>query len=334
MSELKLLYAQGMENHAELIEFNGELTALSVHVHNSITGTEDFKEVLGTLGNGMGTLGSGLLTTVGWVGGKTVSAFANVLGGAGKLLTRAFADNDVLIKKIVQQFSRADEHQIKFSKDKVKLLTSDGEAEDLSKDMDTLIHTLEAIDKHGKDLLHFLDARMGILRELRNVSSTEDIYKVIDKYEALKYPVLSFAHHDGEIYRSEILPGSKVMEYHVRDHKYLMNGDGPEGSAESITMSKSEVNALLVKLDKVNNMHKRFKNTFDSYLSFIKSWGEMVKAVEGNMSKLEKVSKSAQNDAERLLGGDSGALAFYSGFTPRVISYTDRYIHGVLGVFV
>jgi hypothetical protein len=60
----------------------------------------------------------------------------------------------------------------------------------------------------------------------------------------------------------------------------------------------------------------------------------MVKTVESNMSKLERVSKSAQNDAEKLLGGEPAALAFYSGFTPRVISYTDRYIHGVLGVFV
>ena len=334
MSELKWLYVQGMETHQELVEFNRQLEKLHVLVHDSVTGNEAYQEVLGTLVNGMGSLGTGVLTTVGWVGGKTVTAFAKVLGGAGNLLSKAFADNDVLIRKILQQFSRADEHKISFSKEKVKMLTSDGEAKELSKDMDTLIQTLELIDKYGKDLLTFLDARMGVLRDLRNVKTTEDIYKVIDKHDALKYPVLEFHKHDGGIYRSEHLPGGMVFEYEVDKHKYLMSGDGPEGSAEVVDMSKSEVSALLVKLDKVNNMHKRFKTTFDNYLTFIKEWGDMVKAVESNLSRLEKVSKSAQNDAEKLLGGEPAALAFYSGFTPRVISYTDRYIHGVLGVFV
>ena len=134
MSELKLLYAQGMENHADMAYELHELTRLAVHVQNAVTGNEGYQEVLGTLGEGMGTLGGGLLTTVGWVGGKTVGAFATVLGGAGKLLIRAFSDNDVLIKKIIQQFSRSEEHEIKFSKDKVKQLTSDGEIGDLSKD--------------------------------------------------------------------------------------------------------------------------------------------------------------------------------------------------------
>lgn len=336
MSELKWLHVQGLENHNELVEFTTELQKLSVHVNNAITGTEGYQEVLGTLGHGMGSLGSGLLTTVGWVGGKTVGIFANVLGGAGNLLSKAFSDNDVLIKKVVQQFSRAEEHEVSFSKANVNLLTADGNLDDLNKDMDNLIHTLELIDKHSKELHTYLDARMGVLRGLRGIDNTEQVYALIDKHDAIKYPVLDFSHHmrDGA-YQSDVLPGGKVLEFYEPPQvKYLMNGDTPDGASANLSMSKSEVSALLTKLDKVNGMHKRFKAAYEDYLNFIKSWGDMVRSVEGNMSKLDKVSKSALKDAEKLLGGEPTALAFYSGFTPRVISYTDRYIHGVLGVFV
>jgi len=334
MSELKQLYIQGMETHLELLEFNNGLQKLHVAVHEAVTGNEALTEVLGTLVNGMGSLGGGLLTTVGWVGGKTVSAFANVLGGAGNLLSKAFADNDVLIRKVLQQFSRSDAHEVKITKDKLNLITSGGDHEDISKDLDTLLHTLELVDKHAKAVLDHLDARMGVLRGLRNAHTTEDLYEIIDKHNALKYPVLNFSHHSGSEYSSDKLPGGKVMVFDESNTKYLMNGDTTAGSPATVEMSKSDVSSLLVRLDKVNGMHKRFKANFESYLGFIKSWGDMVKAVEPSLGNLDKVSKSALKDVERLLGGDSDALAFYSGFTPRVISYTDRYIHGVLGVFV
>lgn len=334
MSELKALYIQGMESHLELIEFNNGLAKLHVAVHEAVTGNEALPEVLGTLAHGMGSLGSGVLTTVGWVGGKTVAAFANVLGGAGNLLSKAFSDNDVLIRKIMQQFSRSDQHEIKLSKEKLKLITSDGHAQYISRDLDLLSGALEVLDKHAKAVLDHLDARMGVLREMRNAHNTEDVYRIIDKHNALKYPVLNFGSHHGSEYTSDKLPGGKVMVFDEANTKYLMNGDAPDGSPETIEMSKSDVSSLLTRLDKVNGMHKRFKANFADYLGFIKSWGDMVKAVESNMGKLDKVSKSALKDVERLLGGDPNALAFYSGFTPRVISYTDRYIHGVLGVFV
>lgn len=334
MNETKWLYATGMERHAELVEANHELTKLSEVLQGQIIGNEDYQEVLSGLGDGLKSLGSGLFTSAAWVTGKTVGIFAKALGGTGNLLVRAFADNDVLIKKLVQQFSKGDEHEIKFSKEKLALLTANGDADELSKDMDTLLRTLEQLDKHGKDLLTFLDKRMAVARKLKGVKTTEDLFAVIDENEKLEYPVPPLAHTSGDVSKSDTLPGGKVIEFDHKSFKYLMNGDAPESSGDSVTMSKSDVSSVLSKLDKVNSMHKRVKYTYDSYLSFIKTWGEMVKSVEENLSKLQRVSKSALNDAEKLLGGEPAALAFYSGFTPRVVSYTDRYIHGVLGVFV
>jgi hypothetical protein len=334
MSELKRLYIQGLENHAVLVEHNTSLAIWSDRLLNDrYDGNEDMSAALTTLGSGFASLGGGLLSVAGWVGGKALSGLSFAVGGAGNLLSHAFSDNDVLIKKILQQFSRSDESEISFSASKVALLTSDGDLDTLERDMDALLANLTLIDKHGKDLISFLDKRMGILRELKNVKTTEDVFKVIDKYGEVSYPVLALKHSRGEDHWSDQLPNGKVFAFKEGANKYLMSGDSPEGSASSMTMSKSEVSNLLNKLDKVNGMHKRFKSNYDGYLSFIRSWAEMVKTVEGNLGGLEKVSKSALGEAEKFLGGDPDVLAFYSGFTPRVVSYTDRYIHGVLGVF-
>lgn len=335
MSELKRLYIQGLENHAELLEKNTQLILWSDRLMDGrVDGNEDMGAALTTLGEGFKALGGGMFSVVSWVGGKTASALGTVLGGAGNLLSHAFSDNDVLIKKIIQSFASSDDKEVDFSAAKIALLTSDGDLDTFERDMEALVDNLALIDKHGKDLITFLDKRMVILRKLKDVKTTEDVFKVIDEYDRENYPVLPFKHHDSsDNYTSDILPNGKVFEYHGNGNKYLMSGDSPEGSATSMTVSKSDVSRILTKLDKVNGMHKRFKSNYDSYLSFIRSWADMVKSVEGNLSGLERVSKSALGEAEKFLGGDPRVLAFYSGFTPRVVSYTDRYIHGVLGVF-
>lgn len=334
MSELKRLYIQGMEHHAELVEYNTTMSLLSDRLLNDrYDGNEAVPAALATLGEGFLNLGSGVLSVAGWVGGKAVSGLGLAVGGVGNLLSHAFSSNDVLIKKILQQFSRSDESEISLSASKVALLTSDGDLDTFERDMDALLANLTLIDKHGKDLIAFLDKRMGILRELKSVKTTEDVFKVIDKYGAVEYPALALKHNRDKEHWSDQLPNGKVFAFQEGTNKYLMSGDSPEGSASSLTLSKSEVSNLLNKLDKVNGMHKRFKSNYDSYLTFIRSWAEMVKTVEGNLGGLDKVSKSALGEAEKFLGGDPDVLAFYSGFTPRVVSYTDRYIHGVLGVF-
>lgn len=333
MLEIKRLYIAGMETHSELVSYMTATNNISNKALTAIEGTEDFKEVLSALGDGMSSLGGGVLSTAGWVGGKAVTALGAALGGAGNLLSRAFSDNDVLIKKILQHFAKSEEHEIKFSAAKVTALTSTGDIDTFEKDLDKLLANLTLVDQHSKDLVDYLDKQMNILRGLKSVKTTEDVFGLLDKYEEVKYPVLSLANKDGGDHYSEKLPNGKVIGYQEKTNKYLMSGDSPEGSASELTMSKSEVSNILTKLNKVNGMHKRFKSNYESYMSFVRSWSEMVKTVESNLSQLDKVSKSAIGEAEKLLGGNPNVLAFYSGFTPRVVSYTDRYIHGVLGVF-
>jgi hypothetical protein len=326
----KALYIQGLENHQDLLQVNHDLVRAGNEMLNSSrTGNEDFVSAMKGLGNGLLTLG-------GWAGGKTIDAFSHVIGAAGAGLTRAFSDNETLIKKLLQNFSKIEDHELNLSKSTVALITASGDIEDISKDMDVLIRMLDVLDKHSKDMLSYLDKQLIIAKKLKGVKTADAIFAVVDEFHELKYPVFGLPHHSGDKYTSEELPGGKTWEFAYNDGKspkYIMNGDTPAGGGSSITFSKAEVSALLNKLDKVNSMHKRVKQSYDSYLSFLRSWSDMVKSVDGNLGSLDKVSGSAMAEAEKILAGEPNALAFYSGFTPRVVSFTDRYIHGVLGVF-
>lgn len=336
MSSTKQMYRQCLENHVEGIELHHDLSVLGTQLLNTprriqiqVEGNEDFME-------NVKELGSGMFEASKWVGGKTIDLFGKALGAAGAGLYRAFSDNDTLIRKLVQNFSKVEDHELNLSKTTIALITANGDIGHISHDMDTLLSTLDSLDKHSKEILSYLDKQLITVRKLKGVSSAENIFAVVEEFEALKYPAFKLPHSKGTTTYSETLPGGKVWECVYGDGKhpkYVIGGDAPAEAGSSVTLSKSEVSALLTKLDKINSMHKRLKTSYEGYLSFIKSWSDMVKAVDANLSKLDKVSSSAMAEGEKLLSGEANALAFYSGFTPRVVSYTDRYIHGVLGVF-
>jgi hypothetical protein len=332
----KQLYRNCLENRLESVTTENELWVVGrqlIAAPNRVTvrvdGNEEFMD-------NVKELGSGLLSASKWVGGKTIDLFGKALGAAGSGLYRAFSDNDTLIRKLMQNFSKVEDHELELSKTTIALLTANGDIGHIGHDMDTLLSALDSLDKHSKDILSYLDKQLLVARKLKGVSSAENIFAIVEEFEAVKYPTFKLPHSKGTSTYSDTLPGGKVWECVYGDGaspKYVIGGDAPAEAGSSVTLSKSEVSAILTKLDKINSMHKRLKSSYDGYLSFIKSWGEMVKSVDANLSKLDKVSSSAMSEAEKLLGGEANALAFYSGFTPRVVSYTDRYIHGVLGVF-
>lgn len=333
MSHTLKLYIDGLENHLNLIEEAGLLIKVGKTIElQSISGNEELSD---TVMEAAKDLGSGLFTVAKWMGGKAVSGLSAAIGGVGNALVKTFSDNHTLIQRIIQQANGKEEVTVTVSKSTIGLITSEGDLDNLSRDMDTLLETLKLLDKHSDDINEYLDHQLLVARKLKSVSSADEILKLVDEFENLKYPTFSLPNHHGNVRESDKLPGGRIWAFEFKEGtpSYLMHGDAPAEAGSTLTLSKSEVSALLNKLDKVNSMHKQLKQSYDSYLSFLKGWGDMVKTVEPNLSKLEKVSKTILNQAEKLLAGDTEALAFYSGFTPRAVSYADRYIHGVLGVF-
>lgn len=332
----KRSYSDLVEQHQYLLQLQRDVIELGKIMGYDrapvVAGCEDLKE---DALNSLTSVGRGLFSVTKWVGGKAIDGFLKGVSLAGNAVSKSFDDNASLINNILKDAGKVADKEIKLSAAKVAGITAKGDPDHILQDMDTLIKVLEAFDKHSKDLIAFLDKELVTLKKLKGANKSEQVHTVIDEFNGLKYPDFNLGNHMGEAFKSDVLPGGRYFIFTNQggSPKYSIAGEAPSGEGKTLTMTKSEISEILNKLDKVNALHKRVKESYDNYLGFIRSWAEMVKGVDGNLSQLDQVSKTVVGEAEKLMAGNMGALAFYSGFTPRVVGYTDKYIHGVLGVF-
>lgn len=333
----KGLYVTCLEQHQDMMAHQRDLIELGLIMARNhapvVVGAEDFKE---QALDSLATVGRGLFSVTKWVGGKAIDGFIKGISLAGNQLSKSFDNNDSLIKSVLGGVNKLADKGIQLSAKKAAQITAKGDPDQILHDMDTLIKVLEIHDKHAKDLQSFLDKELVTLKKLKGVKKSEQIHSVIDEFDSLKYPVMDLGNSMGDAHKSDVLPGGRYFIFTQKDGgvpTYSIAGDAPEGEGSELHLSKSQISEILNKLQKVNALHQRVKSSYENYLGFIKSWAEMVKGVDGNLSQLDQVSKTVVGEAEKLMAGNMGALAFYSGFTPRVVGYTDKYIHGVLGVF-
>lgn len=322
-----------LEQHLELSRTNDELGRMGRSLV-AVAGTEDFQNVKDNAVNAMNAVGRGLFAAGKWVGGGTLDIALKGFTAAGNQLSRSFSENGSLIKNVLKDVNKTSDKELKLPAAKVSAITVSGDASHILQDMETLAKTLELWVAHDKEVMDFLDKELVTLKKLKSAKKAEQIHAVIEEFEGLKYPAFKLGNSMGKAVKSDVLPGGRVFIFTDEGTpKYSMGGDAPSGEAKTLTMSKSEISDIMNKLDKVNDLHLKVKESYDGYTAFIKSWAEMVKGVDGNLSQLDKVSKTILGECEKLMSGNQAALAFYSGFTPRVVGYVDKYIHGVLGVF-
>lgn len=330
----KARYVECLEQHSQLMQSQREVIELGNLLRSPVAprvvGAEDLQQ---KALDSLVSVGRGLFSVTKWVGGKAIDGFLKGVTAAGNQVTKSFNDNQSLIKTLLKDVNKVADKEITIPAGKVSIITAKGDPDAIQRDMDTLIKVLEAYDKHAKDLMAFLDKELLTLKKLKSVTKGEQIHAVIDEFNALKYPTFNLgASEEGQ--KSAILPGGRCFVFTEKNGPaYSIAGEAPSGEGATLTLSKSEISEILNKLEKVNTLHTRVKESYDNYLGFIRSWAEMVKGVDSNLSQLDQVSKTVIGEAEKLMAGNMGALAFYSGFTPRVVGYTDKYIHGVLGVF-
>lgn len=334
MSTTKSLYLAGLESHGNNVRAQHDLIAVGrVVLAEEVSGVENL-EIVKQAGK---ELGGGLLAVSKWVGGNTLKALTTVLGGAGNALSKAFADNEVLIRKIMSSLDRRESFEYNVSGAALSIITSEGDSDQIKSDLKQLLETLTLFSKHQKEVNDHLSKQLMVVKKLKGTVTTDLILKVVEEFEALSYPTFKLGNKKDNTYSSDILPGGRFFEFTQTESgsvKYTMrNEDVSSSGSSTLSMDKSEVNELLSLLGKVNGVYKDIKGSYDNYLSFIRSWADTVKGVSKSLDTSKAVSASVLGEAEKLLSGDSNVLAFYSGFTPRVVSYTDRYISTAIGVF-
>ncbi len=326
----KMQYSICLEQHLELARASAHLEKIGTGI-GQVHGTEDLTDkAVDTLVS----VGRGLFSAGKWAGGKALDLALKGFTAAGNELSKSYSENGTLIKNVLRDVSKTSDKDLRLTAPKVAAITSRGNADHILEDMDVLAKTLEDWVTHNKDVMAFLDKELVTVKKLKSASKSEQIHSIIEEFEGLKYPAFKLGNQMGKASKSDVLPNGRVFIFTDEGApKYSIGGEAPSGEAKTLTLSKNEISNILNKLDKINDLHLKVKESYDGYTAFIRSWAEMVKGVDNNLNQLDKVSKTILGECEKLMNGNQGALAFYSGFTPRVVGYVDKYIHGVLGVF-
>lgn len=323
MSEIRELYVVCRQNHNDLVESFQPLAVLN----SNRNGNEEFVDSLKDLG-------SGVLSVAKWVGNKTYPLFVQGVKTVGTQLSKSFDDNKSLTSKIGNVMKSDEEYNFSFSTATMGNITSTGQWSDFGGDLDTLIKTMESYANHLHQVKDFLSKELVVARKLKSANNTNSVMSVVREFEGLKYPTYSLPHKNGEWLLSDVLPGGKVLKFKQTENvsDYSMSGDKPAGESHTLTASKSDVQSVLAKINKLNEIHIKVKESYADYLDFVKSWASVVEETSNALGEVSGVGTSVLNEAERILKGNPNALAFYSGFTPRVVSYVDKYIQDVLAV--
>ena len=331
MSQTKLAllkqYREGLEDHLELREGNEQLLSVGKYaLHNPIDGNEVFSDTL----KGIGTKA---LSATKWASGQTWSLLNKSFNNASNLLLKSIGNNKLLLENIRRQLP--EDLSINLNVAQVGSITSTGHIEDFESDLDDFIKTLEITIKHSKDVSDYLHKQLSVIKELRNAKQNTDVLNIVDKFEAITYPVYNLPNKNGDARISDVLPDGKVLKFIDKDENitYSMSGDKPAGESGSITLTKSEMTSILNKTSKVNDLLKQIKQSYDQYLDVLKAWSDAVKAVDNTFDKQDHFSSHVLSEAEGLLKGSEEALTFYVMFVPRVVNMTDKYIHNVLSLF-
>lgn len=326
MNKLKELHLLCRSNHIDLVDSMQPLSSL--HSGYNRAGNEDFLESLQQFGQGA-------LSVTKWLGGKALGVLDTGVRAAGTQLSKTFDDNKSLANKIGGAMKSEENYSFTISDSAMGSITSTGKWSDFNHDLDGLIKACESFQKHMSDVKDHLSKELVVARKLKSANNTSSIMAVIREFEALKYPTFVLPHKNGEWMLSEVLPAGKVMKFKQSGHTcdYSMSGDKPSGESHSLEASKTDVQHILSKIVKLNDIHLKVKESYADYLDFVKGWSSVVEEASKGLGETTGVGSQVINEAEAILKGDANALAFYSGFTPRVVSYVDKYIQDVLGVF-
>lgn len=325
---IKLLI-EGSENYRNLIITNNELISLGKSNFN-------LEEYAGTEDNVVLEAGKKLLEVPKWIAGTALKALNTGIHKVNDQLQINFTSNSSLIKRTAGILSSGKiKEGFQISDADLSNLTSTGRIKDLEDDLESILKTSDVLKKYTIELNGYLEKSLTIVKKLNSVKNDRDVLNVYDEYAAMQYPILTLANKVSDsIFVSDVLPGGKVIKFTHDDrnkkYEYSMSGDKPSGVSGDLGLGPDELKGLVNKLNPINDVHKTLIDSNAKYLKFSGNWSSAVKSVFSNIDNLGDLSGTVKNDIERMLSGNANCLAFYSGFSPRVSTYIDKYIHDLL----
>lgn len=243
-----------------------------------------------------------------------------------RLISKAIGANDNLLKSFLNDVPTYEAHEVKFTNNSVKRLTAEGELDRLLNDQATLAKTLTIIIKHQSEVDAYLSERLGLLKRVSDKKETGDLVEVIQKLDDITPPKLSLPNKSGETQSSEVLPGAKVIEYHLSSAQYSMSEKDTDTKETDFELSSSELKSFITELRHINTQYKALGEMVNRFSSFVQKWGGVVKQTQSHLDKLNQVSPSVKNRIISHLPLETNLVNLYTVFLPRLIGYVNDYV--------
>lgn len=333
------LFSELLENneqHQKLVEAHSYLQSAATYYGsaNLIEGNESFTETLKQLGSDVGTK---LLKAGNWAGGQALTALKTGFSKVNKELNFCFASNQTLIKKLSTGIGKlSDIEELSITAEQVANITSDGNLNTLIKDRDELIDVCKVIKQHTEEVNVYLEKSLIIFKRLASVRNDGEALEIYNDFVSLQYPKLKLDYEKSNgMYATKELPAGKVITVTFKEGgnvSYSMSGSKPSGTPSSLDMSKDEIKHFIDKLNPINELHKTLITANEYYLKFSANWASAVKSVSSHLDDTNSISSTVCKDLESIMHGNANCLAFYSGFTPRLSTYVNKYIRDVLNI--
>ncbi len=319
MSERHLLHVDGLRSHHTLV---GDLHAL-----DTVNGSEGFSETVRSF-----------YSKSKWAAGETFKALDTSFNKTTRVLLTKCGSNQQALSVLRRDVGRNGiKDGFELSAAQAGALTSAGKPEDFVGDLKILLEELTNLKKHAGEIEGYLEHLLAQIKKIESVKTSEDAVKVISACEGLNRPHWSLRYHPADgMSVSEVLPGGRVFKFEDSESgrrvKYSMSGDKPAGEAGVFAPDVNTVKTALGYIDNINDLQKHFGKTLTGYLTLIKRWGDAVKRAAAHLDGDVDVSATLKHKLDSMMDGPEDYLLFYSGFLPRVVSYTDRLIQDCIGI--
>ncbi len=319
MNERHLLYVGGLNAHHTLVS--------ELHALDTVSGCEGFNDTVRSF-----------YAKSKWAAGETFKALDAGFNKTTRTLLVKCGTNRQALSVLRRDAGRNGiKDGFELSAAQASALTSTGKPGDFIDDLKILLEELSTLKTHERDISGYLEQLLSQIKKIESVKSNEDAAKVISAYDGLDHPYWKLKYHPADgMSVSEVLPGGRVFKFEDSESglrvKYSMSGDKPAGEAGVFAPDVNTVKTALGYIENINDLQQHFGKTLTAYLALIKRWGDAVKRAASHLDGDVDVSATLKHKLDSMMDGPEDYLLFYSGFLPRVVSYTDRLIQDCIGI--
>lgn len=274
--------------------------------------------------------GSKIMSGLKYTGGKVGEGLTKALNATSKELMTRLGSNNMVIKNFLDQLKKEDilVEEFDVPSKMVLKITSKGKLDSLSSDLETLIDTIDSVEKYNDELNHYLGKLLSTVFGLMKCKEDDKFLKKCEEFESLKVPELKFKNSTDNGSESECIPGGRHMCFKSKDGEpeYYIRTENIKATSQIYEPKTEELKSFLLKLKSINETYGVIKNINDQYANFLKKWGEDIKAVYSHIHSLDSLSTETKNKVNKILDKYPSCLVFYGSFIPKSVIYLDDYI--------